>query len=168
MARLGYDLLFRPPMPAGLGPFGDGPAARCGCWLVGLGGDDPVWGVTVLTKSRDRLLAGGIAAKLCRAVPGRPRVEALPSDDHFSVDGSLIQAWASMRSFRPKDGSGEPPAPGRNGLPSGGLRPNRGASGTFMGRSEPTRVTARRRILRPGCCAGAGARRPSSASLAIC
>ena len=46
---------------------------------------------------------------------GQPQVKALLSDEHFSVDGTLIQAWASMKSFRPKDGSGEPPAPGRNG-----------------------------------------------------
>ena len=45
----------------------------------------------------------------------QPRVKALLSDEHFSVDGTLIEAWASMKSFRPKDGSGEPPAPGRNG-----------------------------------------------------
>src|SRR5437879_7091528 len=49
------------------------------------------------------------------AVLNQERVKALLSDDHFSVDGTLIEAWASMKSFRPKDGSGEPPAPGRNG-----------------------------------------------------
>src|SRR5207344_2424427 len=49
------------------------------------------------------------------AVLGQPRVKSLLSDEHFSVDGTLIQAWASLKSFRPKDGSGEPPEPGRNG-----------------------------------------------------
>jgi transposase len=95
MEQLDYNLLFR--------------------WFVGLGVDDPVWAVTVFTKNRDRLLEGAIAAKFLRAVLAQPKVKALLSDEHFSIDGTLIQAWASMKSFRPKDGSGEPPAPGRNG-----------------------------------------------------
>jgi transposase len=95
MEQLDYNLLFR--------------------WFVGLGVDDAVWDVTVFTKNRDRLLEGEIAAKFLHAVLGQPRVKALLSDEHFSVDGTLIQAWASMKSFRAKDGSGEPPAPGRNG-----------------------------------------------------
>jgi transposase len=95
MEQLGYNLLFR--------------------WFVGLGIDDPVWDVTVFTKNRDRLLDGDVAKAFLAAVLSRPEVEALLSDEHFSVDGTLIQAWASMKSFRPKDGSGEPPAPGRNG-----------------------------------------------------
>ena len=74
-----------------------------------------MWDVTVFTKNRDRLLEGEIAAKFLRAVLAQPKVKALLSDEHFSVDGTLIQAWASMKSFRPKDGSGEPPDPGRNG-----------------------------------------------------
>ena len=84
-------------------------------WFVGLGVDDAVWDVTVFTKNRDRLLDGEIAAKFFAAVLARPELAPLLSDEHFSVDGTLIQAWASMKSFRPKDGSGEPPAPGRNG-----------------------------------------------------
>ncbi len=95
MEQLDYNLLFR--------------------WFVGLGVDAPVWDVTVFTKNRDRLLEGEIAAKFLRAVLAQPMVQTLSSDEHFSVDGTLIQAWASMKSFRPKDGSGEPPAPGRNG-----------------------------------------------------
>jgi transposase len=95
MEQLDYNLLFR--------------------WFVGLGVDDPVWDVTVFTKNRDRLLEGEIAAKFLGAVLDQPRVKALLSDEHFSVAGTLIQAWASMKSFRPKDGSGEPPLPGRNG-----------------------------------------------------
>src|SRR5512144_1067206 len=84
-------------------------------WFVGLGIDDPVWDVTVFTKNRDRLLGGEIATKFFGAVLDDARIEGLLSDEHFSVDGTLIQAWASMKSFRPKDGSGELPAPGRNG-----------------------------------------------------
>jgi transposase len=95
MEQLDYNLLFR--------------------WFVGFGVDDPVWDVTVFTKNRDRLLEGEIAAKFFAAVLTRPELEPLLSDEHFSVDGTLIQAWASMKSFRPKDGSGARPAPGRNG-----------------------------------------------------
>ena len=84
-------------------------------WFVGLSMDAPVWDVTVFTKNRDRLLSGDIARGFLAAVLADPQVEPLLSDEHFSVDGTLIEAWASMKSFRPKDGSGEPPAPGRNG-----------------------------------------------------
>jgi transposase len=95
MEQLDYNLLFR--------------------WFGGFGVDDPVWDVTVFTKNRDRLLEGEIAAKFFAAVLTRPELEPLLSDEHFSVDGTLIQAWASKKSFRPKDGSGARPAPGRNG-----------------------------------------------------
>jgi transposase len=95
MEQLGYNLLFR--------------------WFVGLSMDAAVWDVTVFTKNRERLIEGDIATKFMTAVLNPARVKALLSDDHFSVDGTLIAAWASIKSFRPKDGSGGPPAPGRNG-----------------------------------------------------
>jgi len=94
MEQLDYNLLFR--------------------WFVGLAMDAPVWDATVFTKNRERLLEGDVAAKFMAAVLAQPRVKRLLSDDHFSVDGTLIEAWASMKSFRPKDGSDEPPGPGRN------------------------------------------------------
>jgi transposase len=84
-------------------------------WFVGLSMDAPVWDVTVFTKNRDRLLAGDIARAFLAAILVDPNVQPLLSDDHFSVDGTLIEAWASMKSFKPKDGSGEPPAPGPQG-----------------------------------------------------
>ncbi len=84
-------------------------------WFVGLSMDAPVWDVTVFTKNRERLLRGDIARGFLAAILVDPQVKPLLSDEHFSVDGTLIEAWASMKSFRPKDGSGEPPAPGRNG-----------------------------------------------------
>jgi len=84
-------------------------------WFVGLSMDAPVWDVSVFTKNRDRLLQGDIAQAFLVALLSDPRVKPLLSDEHFSVDGTLIEAWASMKSFRPKDGSGEPPAEGRNG-----------------------------------------------------
>jgi len=95
MEQLNYNLLFR--------------------WFVGLSVDDPVWVPTVFSKNRDRLLEGDIAAAFLSAVLDLPQVKGLLSDEHFSVDGTLIKAWASMKSFRRKDGQDEPPAPGRNG-----------------------------------------------------
>ena len=84
-------------------------------WFVGLGVDDLVWHPTVFTKNRDRLLAGDVAGAFLSAVVAHAKVKGLLSDEHFSVDGTLIEAWASVKSFRPKDGSDEPPGPGRNG-----------------------------------------------------
>ena len=84
-------------------------------WFVGLSMDAAVWDVTVLTKNRERLLQGDIAHGFLAAILVDPQVKPLLSDEPFSVDGTLIEAWASMKSFRPKDGSGEPPTPGRNG-----------------------------------------------------
>jgi transposase len=96
MERLEYDLLFR--------------------WFVGIGVDDAAWDHSSFSKNRDRLLDGDIAAKFLSAVLSQPRVKQLLSSDHFSVDGTLIEAWASMKSFKPSDGSGEepPPSGGRN------------------------------------------------------
>jgi transposase len=95
MEQLDYNLLFR--------------------WFVGLGVDDPVWDATVFTKNRDRLLDAEVAAKFMAAVLAHREIKPLLSSDHFSVDGTLIEAWASLKSFRAKDGSDEPPSPGRNG-----------------------------------------------------
>ncbi|MEL6372447.1 MAG: IS5 family transposase [Pseudomonadota bacterium] len=93
--QLDYNLLFR--------------------WFVGLGIDDPVWDHSTFSKNRDRLLEADVAAKFLEAVLRHPKVNRFLSDEHFSVDGTLIEAWASMKSFRAKDGSDEPPGPGRNG-----------------------------------------------------
>jgi IS5 family transposase len=84
-------------------------------WFVGLSVDDPVWVPTVFSKNRDRLLEGDIAAAFLATLLNLPDVKALLSDEHFSVDGTLIQAWANMKSFRRKDGNDAPPTPGRNG-----------------------------------------------------
>jgi len=92
MERLEYDLLFR--------------------WFVGLGIDDAAWDHSTFSKNRDRLLDGDIAAKFLAAVLAPSKVKKLLSSDHFSVDGTLIEAWASMKSFKPKDGSDDPPADG--------------------------------------------------------
>lgn len=92
MEQLEYNLLFR--------------------WFVGLSVDDPVWDVTVFTKNRDRLLEADVSKKFLQALLAQPKVKALLSEEHFSVDGTLLEAWASMKSFAPKDGSGEPPSGG--------------------------------------------------------
>jgi transposase len=85
MERMEFDLLFR--------------------WFVGLGVDDAAWDHSSFTKNRDRLLSGEIAAKFLRAVLAQPGVKRLLSSEHFSVDGTLIEAWASIKSFRRKDGN---------------------------------------------------------------
>ncbi len=95
MERLDFDLLFR--------------------WFVGLGMDDAVWDHSTFSKNRDRLLQGEIAAKFLTALLARPEVKRLLSSDHFSVDGTLIEAWASIKSFRRKDGGDQDnDGPGRN------------------------------------------------------
>jgi transposase len=95
MEQINYNLLFR--------------------WFVGLPMDAEVWHPTVFTHNRDRLMEADVAREFLAALLALPQVRKLLSNEHFSVDGTLIDAWASMKSFRPKDGSGEPPSPGRNG-----------------------------------------------------
>ena len=94
MEQLDYNLLYR--------------------WFVGLGVDDPVWVPTVFTKNRDRLLEADVARKFLAELMDHKELRGLLSDEHFSVDGTQIAAWASMKSFKAKDGSGDPPGPGRN------------------------------------------------------
>ena len=77
--------------------------------------DDGVWDASTFSKNRDRLLEADVAREFLATLIGLPQVRLLLSGDHFSVDGTLIDAWASMKSFRPKDGSGSPPDGGRNG-----------------------------------------------------
>jgi transposase len=101
--RLEFDMLFR--------------------WFVGLTIDERVFDASTFSKNRDRLLTHEVAQGFLSSLLGLPEVKGLMSAEHFSVDGTLLKAWASMKSFRPKDGSGEdprngsgePPAPGRNG-----------------------------------------------------
>jgi len=83
--------------------------------FVGLSMDAPVWDVTVFTENGDRLLAGGIARGFLTTVLADPQVKLLLSDEHFLVNRTLIEAGANMKSFRPEDGSGEPPESGRSG-----------------------------------------------------
>jgi transposase len=96
MERLEFDLLFR--------------------WFVGLGIDDPAWDHSTFSKNRDRLLEGAVASCLLNAILAQPRVKRLLSTEHFSVDGTLIQAWASMKSIKPIEPTDdqEPPSGSRN------------------------------------------------------
>ncbi len=71
-----------------------------------------MWDATTFSKNRDRLLAGEVAQQFLAAVLAQPRVKRLLSSEHFTVDGTLMEAWASLKSFRPKDGSGDPPEAG--------------------------------------------------------
>jgi transposase len=88
MEQMQYNLLFR--------------------WFVGLGIDDAVWVPTVFTKNRDRLLTTDMSRKVMAAILAHREVAPLLSDDHFSVDGTLVKAWASMKSFQPKAGDTPP------------------------------------------------------------
>src|SRR5262245_16815747 len=83
MEQLDYNILFR--------------------WFVGLGMDDPVWAPTVFTKNRDRLLEGDVAGAFFAQVLEQARERKLLSDEHFTVDGTLIEAWAGHKSFKKKD-----------------------------------------------------------------
>jgi transposase len=85
MEQLDYNLLFR--------------------WFVGLNLDDPIWDVTVFTKNRERLLEGDIAQAFFDQVLAQARAHALLSDEHFTVDGTSIEAWAGQKSFQPKQAS---------------------------------------------------------------
>ena len=95
MERLDFDLLFR--------------------WFVGLGIDDRVWDASTFAKNRERFLAMDAAAAFLAGVVSHPDVRRQMSRDHFSVDGTLIDAWASMKSFRPKDDGGGDDTDGRGG-----------------------------------------------------
>lgn len=89
MEQINYNLLFR--------------------WFVGLNPDDEVWDVTVFTKNRDRMMAGEVSQKLLTEVVKQAEAQQLLSEEHFTVDGTLLQAWASRKSFVPKD---QPPKKG--------------------------------------------------------
>src|SRR5947209_12828072 len=98
MEQLEYNLLFR--------------------WFVGLSASDPVWHPTVFSKNRDRLLEGAVAEEFFSLVVQQAREKKLLSDEHFTVDGTLIEAWAGHKSFQRKQGGNDklspPPDPGRN------------------------------------------------------
>src|SRR4051812_39237367 len=115
MEQLDYNLLFR--------------------WFVGLSMDARVWSPTTFTKNRDRLLRGDIAQAFFEAVRLHADSERLLSDEHFTVDGTLLEAWASHKSVRPKDD--EPPTPGGGGNPTVDFRGERRTNDTHQSTTDP-------------------------------
>jgi transposase len=114
MEQLDYNLLFR--------------------WFVGLGMDDAVWVPTTFTKNRDRLLEGDIAAAFFAAVVQQAQTARLLSAEHFTVDGTLLEAWASHKSFRPRD---EDPPPPAGGNPTVNFHGQRRANDTHQSTTDP-------------------------------
>jgi len=115
MEQLQYNLLFR--------------------WFVGLGLDDPVWVPTVFTKNRDRLYEGDIAAAFFDAVVGHAAAAGLLSDEHFTVDGTQLEAWASLKSFK-RRGAASPP-PDDRGNPTVNFKGERRSNQTHVSRTDP-------------------------------
>lgn len=116
MEQLDYNLLFR--------------------WFVGLGMDDPVWVPTVFTKNRDRLLEGKVAEAFFALVLEQARKKRLLSSEHFTVDGTLIEAWAGQKSFRRKD-AGPPEPPDNAGNPTVNFRGEKRSNETHQSTTDP-------------------------------
>lgn len=123
MEQLNYNLLFR--------------------WFVGMNIDDRVWDVTVFTKNRERLLAGGVANTLFAEVLAQARSRALLSSEHFTVDGTLIEAWAGHKSFKRKDGSDQQP-PDDPGNPTVDFHGERRSNATHQSTTDPDARLARK------------------------
>ena len=116
MEELDYNLLFR--------------------WFVGLHMDDPVWHPTTFTKNRDRLLGGEVAAAFFDAIGRQARAAGLLSDEHFTVDGTQLEAWASLKSFRPRTGPEGPP-PNDPGNPTVNFHGERRRNDTHQSTTDP-------------------------------
>jgi transposase len=123
MEQLNYNLLFR--------------------WFVGMNIDDPVWDVTVFTKNRERLFAAGVANTLFAEVLAQARRRALLSSEHFTVDGTLIEAWAGHKSFKRKDGSDQQP-PDDPGNPTVDFHGERRSNDTHQSTTDPDARLARK------------------------
>lgn len=116
MEQLDYNLLFR--------------------WFVGLSMDDPIWDPTVFTKNRDRLLRGEIAQLFFDRVLAQARDRGLASDEHFTVDGTLVEAWAGLKSFKRKDGSDQEP-PDDPGNPTMSFHGEKRSNQTHQSTTDP-------------------------------
>ena len=117
MEQLDYNLLFR--------------------WFVGLEMDDPVWVPTVFTKNRDRLLAGDVARSFFEKVLEQARSQQLLSNEHFTVDGTLIEAWASQKSFQKKTDGGKSKPPDDPGNPTVDFHGEKRTNETHESRTDP-------------------------------
>jgi len=115
--QLDYNLLFR--------------------WFVGLAMDAPVWDPTTFTKNRERLLSGDVAEQFFAGVLALAREAGLLSDEHFSVDGTLIEAWASHKSFKRKDGGGKPPEDDDPGNPTIDFKGEKRSNATHESTTDP-------------------------------
>jgi len=123
MEEMDYNLLFR--------------------WFVGLNADDEVWDPTVFTKNRDRLLEADVAQEFLARVVEQARAKGLTSDEHFSVDGTLLEAWASTKSFQPKDEKPSSP-PDDLGNPTVNFRGERRSNQTHASKTDPEALLARK------------------------
>ncbi|MGA7848582.1 MAG: IS5 family transposase [Terriglobales bacterium] len=123
MEEMDYNLLFR--------------------WFVGLNADDEVWDATTFTKNRDRLLDADVAQEFLARVVAQARVKGLTSDEHFTVDGTLLEAWASAKSFQPKAGKPSPP-PDDSGNPTVNFRGERRSNETHESKADPEALLARK------------------------
>jgi len=122
MEQIDYNMLFR--------------------WFIGLNLDDEVWDPTVFTKNRDRLLQADVAKEFLAHVVERARNKGLTSDDHFTVDGTLLEAWAGAKSFQPKDKK-QPPRDDP-GNPTVNFRGERRSNQTHESKTDPEALLARK------------------------
>jgi len=122
MEEMDYNLLFR--------------------WFVGLNADEEVWDATTFTKNRDRLLEADVAKEFLGRVVEQARVKGLTSDEHFTVDGTLLEAWASAKSFQPKDE--KQPPPDDPGNPTVNFRGEKRSNQTHQSKSDPEALLARK------------------------
>ena len=125
MEQLDYNFLFR--------------------WFVGLSIDDPVWDVTVFSKNRERLVKGEIAQRFSAAIVGQARAQGLLSEEHFTVDGTLIEAWAGHKSFQRKDGKDRKrPSDDDPGNPTVDFHGERRSNQTHRSTTDPEAQLARK------------------------
>jgi transposase len=123
MEEMDYNLLFR--------------------WFVGLNADDEVWDATTFTKNRDRLLEADVAKEFLAEVVAQARARGLTSNEHFTVDGTLLEAWASQKSFQVKEGKQLPP-PDDPGNPTVNFRGERRSNETHASKTDPQAQMARK------------------------
>jgi transposase len=122
MEEMDYNLLFR--------------------WFVGLNADDAVWDATVFTKNRDRLLQADVAKQFLAQVVAQAGAKGLTSDEHFTVDGTLLEAWASVKSFQPKEKKTPPPDDGGN--PTVNFHGEKRSNDTHESKTDPESQLARK------------------------
>jgi transposase len=122
MEEMDYNLLFR--------------------WFVGLNADDAVWDATVFTKNRDRLLQADVAKQFLAQVVAQAGAKGLTSDEHFTVDGTLLEAWASVKSFQPKEKKTPPPNDGGN--PTVNFHGEKRSNDTHESKTDPESQLARK------------------------